>query len=68
MNARLIEFMDWVDRFPFPVAIKRAVELRGQKAGPPLIPLAPENVQALEEFSQWFAAWLPLKRKAAAHA
>jgi 4-hydroxy-tetrahydrodipicolinate synthase len=68
LNARLVEFMDWGERFPFPVAIKRAVELRGQKAGPPLIPLAPESLQALDEFSRWFATWLPLTRKAAAHA
>jgi dihydrodipicolinate synthase/N-acetylneuraminate lyase len=68
LNDRLMEFVAWVNRFPFPVAIKRAVELRGQKAGPPLNPLAPENAQALDEFSKWFAAWLPLTIEAAAHA
>lgn len=68
LNARLIEFIEWVERFPFPVVIKRAVELRGQKAGPPLIPLAAESLQELAEFSRWFATWLPLTRKAAAHA
>jgi len=68
LNDRLMEFVAWVNRFPFPVAIKRAVELRGQKAGPPLNPLAPQNVQALDEFSKWFEAWLPLTIKAAAHA
>ncbi len=57
--ARLPEFVEWVDRFPFPVAIKRALELRGQKGGPPLVPLSAENRRALEEFSKWFAAWLP---------
>ena len=36
LNARLLEFVEWADRFPFPVAIKRAVELRGQKSGPAL--------------------------------
>ena len=65
LNERLMEFVAWVNRFPFPVAIKRAVELRGQKAGPPLNPLAPENIQALTEFSKWFEAWLPLTIKAA---
>lgn len=68
LDARLIEFLDWSERFPFPVAIKCAVELRGQKAGSPLIPLAAETVQELEEFSRWFTTWLPLTRKAAAHA
>jgi 4-hydroxy-tetrahydrodipicolinate synthase len=68
LNARLIEFLDWAERFPFPVAIKRAVELRGQKAGPPLIPLGAETLRELDEFSRWFTTWIPLIRKAAAHA
>ncbi|HTA47390.1 MAG TPA: dihydrodipicolinate synthase family protein [Bryobacteraceae bacterium] len=57
-GARLREFVERVNRFPFPVAIKRAVELRGQKAGPPLVPLSPENQRALEEFSSWFKEWI----------
>ena len=68
LNARLLEFIEWADRFPFPTAIKRAVELRGQKSAPPLTPLAPETRQALAEFSTWFAAWFPETKKAAAHA
>jgi 4-hydroxy-tetrahydrodipicolinate synthase len=68
LNARLIEFIDWAEKFPYPTAIKRAVELRGQKTAPPLTPLAPETQQALLEFSKWFAAWLPETKKAAAHA
>jgi 2-dehydro-3-deoxy-D-pentonate aldolase len=68
LDARLHEFVEWVNRFPFPVAIKRAVELRGQKSAPPLTPLAPETKQALAEFSAWFADWLPQTRKAAANA
>ena len=57
-RARLGEFVEWANRFPFPVAIKRAVELRGQKSSPPLTPLAPGTAQALAEFSAWFTAWL----------
>jgi len=68
LSARLMEFVEWVNRFPFPVAIKRAVEMRGQSAGPPLNPLAPETQRALDEFGRWFETWLPLTRKAAAHA
>jgi dihydrodipicolinate synthase/N-acetylneuraminate lyase len=68
LNARLIEFVDWADRFPFPTAIKRAVELRGQKSAPPLTPLAPVTIQALKEFSAWFLDWLPQTKKAAANA
>jgi dihydrodipicolinate synthase/N-acetylneuraminate lyase len=66
LNARLIEFVEWTERFPFPIAIKRAVELRGQKSAPPLTPLALETRQALAEFSTWFSAWLPQTKKAAA--
>jgi dihydrodipicolinate synthase/N-acetylneuraminate lyase len=54
LNARLLEFAEWAERFPYPVAIKRAVELRGQKSAPPLTPLAPETARALDEFSAWF--------------
>jgi len=59
LNVRLLEFVERAGRFPFPVAIKRAVELRSQKSAPPLTPLAPDTSQALAEFSSWFAAWLP---------
>jgi dihydrodipicolinate synthase/N-acetylneuraminate lyase len=68
LSERLAEFVEWVHRFPFPVAIKRAVELRGQKAGPPLVPLSAETLLLLQEFSRWFEGWLPLTRKASAHA
>jgi dihydrodipicolinate synthase/N-acetylneuraminate lyase len=62
----LTDFLDRLEKFPFPVAIKRAVEIRGQKSAPPLTPLAPENEAALNEFSAWFKGWLPQMRKAAA--
>jgi dihydrodipicolinate synthase/N-acetylneuraminate lyase len=62
----LTDFLDRSEKFPFPVAIKRAVEIRGQKSAPPLTPLAPENEAALNEFSAWFKGWLPQMRKAAA--
>lgn len=66
LNARLLEFADWAAKFPFPTAIKRAVELRGQKSSSPLTPLATETSLALEEFSRWFTGWLPQTKKSAA--
>jgi 4-hydroxy-tetrahydrodipicolinate synthase len=54
MNARLGEFIDWIEKFPTPMGIKRAVELRGQKAGSPGTPLAAETARAMEAFSVWF--------------
>ena len=50
LNSRLSEFVDRIERFPAPVAIKRAVEIRGQKAGEPSVPLSAEHAAALEEF------------------
>jgi dihydrodipicolinate synthase/N-acetylneuraminate lyase len=58
-HRRLLEFVDRIERFPAPIAIKRAVTVRGQKAGDPAVPLAPENAAALEEFAAWFQASLP---------
>jgi 4-hydroxy-tetrahydrodipicolinate synthase len=57
LDARLIEFATRVSQFPWPVAVRRAVELRGQKSGPLAIPLSPENQRYLEEFSDWFRQW-----------
>jgi 4-hydroxy-tetrahydrodipicolinate synthase len=68
LDARLLEFVEWTRRFPFPAGIKRAVELRGQKSGPPLTPLAAETIQELQAFSEWFKGWLPEMRKDAARA
>lgn len=56
-DARFTEFAQHANRFPWPVAIRRAVELRGQKSGPLAIPLAPATEQALEDFAAWFRQW-----------
>ena len=53
-NRKLCEFVDRIGQFPTPIAIKRAVAIRGQKAGEPAIPLAPENSVALDAFAAWF--------------
>jgi len=59
LNQVLLEFVERIERFPAPVAIKRAVEIRGQKAGEPSVPLAPESSAARAEFSAWFKASFP---------
>jgi len=59
LDARLIDFATRVGQFPWPVAVRRAVELRGQKSGPLAVPLSPESQQALDDFSAWFRAWNP---------
>ena len=53
-DPRAIEFLDWIEKLPPLTAVKRALELQGQKAGAPLTPLAPETARLLEEFDLWF--------------
>jgi dihydrodipicolinate synthase/N-acetylneuraminate lyase len=68
LDARLQEFIAWHDRFPTPVAIKAAAVERGLNVGPLAVPLAPAGQNRLEEFREWFNAWLPEVQKEAAAA
>lgn len=65
LNGFLTEFIDWIERFPTPAGIKRAVAIRGQKSGDLAIPASPATEAALDEFSAWFRAWLPAALNAA---
>jgi len=58
LAARLDEFLERIERFPTPVAIKAALASRGINNGRPAVPLAPETQAALNEFTEWFRAWL----------
>jgi dihydrodipicolinate synthase/N-acetylneuraminate lyase len=58
LDGRLHEFLERIERFPTPVAIKAALETRGIKTGPPPVPLAPATQAALEEFQAWFRGWV----------
>jgi len=58
LDARLHEFLDRIEPFPTPVAIKAALAVRGIKTGPPPVPLAPETQDELEDFKAWFKGWL----------
>jgi 4-hydroxy-tetrahydrodipicolinate synthase len=58
LDARLQDFLERIGHFPTPVAIKAALAARGIRTGAPPVPLAPETQAALDEFSQWFRAWL----------
>jgi len=68
LDARLHEFIGWIDRFPAPVIVRVATEMRGLKIGPPALPLPPEKARLLGEFREWFGAWLPRIRREAADA
>ena len=58
LDARLGEFLERIERFPTPVAIKAALAARGVKTGPLPVPLARETQAALDEFRDWFRAWI----------
>jgi 4-hydroxy-tetrahydrodipicolinate synthase len=57
LNGRLEEFIAWTERFPTPVAIKRALELRRQKSGDFAVPFDAERTRELNEFAAWFNSW-----------
>ena len=63
LGPLLDEFIVWIEKFPAPAGIKRAVELRGQKSGGSFVPLAPDTRRALDDFAAWFKAWLPAMKK-----
>jgi 4-hydroxy-tetrahydrodipicolinate synthase len=66
LDAKLQEFIDWHDQFPTPVVIKTAARERGLTIGPLAAPLGPAAQRRLEEFREWFRAWLPdVQREAA---
>jgi dihydrodipicolinate synthase/N-acetylneuraminate lyase len=58
LDARLHEFLGFIERFPTPVGIKAALSVRGIKTGPLPLPLARETQTALDEFREWLRAWL----------
>jgi 4-hydroxy-tetrahydrodipicolinate synthase len=60
LEARLQEFLNWLDRFPPPVGIKEACAVRGLKVGPLAVPLPAEKRSELDEFRCWFQNWLPV--------
>ena len=59
LQSTLNDFIDWIERFPTPVGVKCAVELRGQKAGEFATPLSAPSETALGEFAGWFKEWWP---------
>jgi 4-hydroxy-tetrahydrodipicolinate synthase len=57
-QGRLDEFIRWIEQFPAPVGIKRALQARKQHGGDFSVPLAPETAAKLEEFTAWFRNWV----------
>ncbi len=59
LESEVNTFVDWIDQFPVPVGISAACEVRGDKVGPPAIPLNAAQFESLETFKNWFVSWLP---------
>jgi len=68
LDARLQEFIEWIQRFPAPVGVREAVALRGIKTGPHAVPLGEEAQARLPEFREWFRGWLPAVIEESRHA
>lgn len=68
LEARLQEFISWLDRFPAPVGVREAVAVRGLKVGPHSAPLGPRGREQLAEFREWFKSWLPIVQRDSANA
>jgi dihydrodipicolinate synthase/N-acetylneuraminate lyase len=60
LDARLQEFLGWIDRFPAPVGIKIAACARGWKLAHTAMPYDEQTLMAKQEFEHWFKEWLPL--------
>jgi dihydrodipicolinate synthase/N-acetylneuraminate lyase len=60
LEARLHEFLLWLDRFPAPIGIKIAASARGWKLANTAVPYDEQTVAAKREFEHWFKEWLPL--------
>lgn len=67
-EARTLEFTAWTRQLPATIALKAALNLRGLKTGPFHVPLTPAKQRKLDEFREWFQAWLKDLKKIAAHA
>lgn len=59
LDARLHEFIGWIDTFPTPVGIREALGMRGLKVGPHAAPLSAEEQRRLAQFKAWFQGWWP---------
>lgn len=68
LDARLQEFIAWIDGFPVPYGIREAVALRGLPAGSHAVPLAAEEQRRLGQFRDWFQGWLPAVLEECAYA
>ncbi len=59
LNARLEEFIRWIDKFPSTIAIKQAAVARGWKLNHFAFSLDDDTQADLAAFHHWLHTWLP---------
>ncbi len=59
LDAKLHEFLAWLDKFPAPIGVKLAACGRGWKFAHTAVPYDEQTLRAKQEFENWFRDWLP---------
>ena len=59
LQALLVEYIGWLDRFPVPIGVRETVAMRGLEVGRQAIPFSPASAKTMDEFREWFKEWLP---------
>lgn len=59
LNARVAEFLAYVEKFPATIVIKQAAFLRGWSLNNFAFPLDEDSAAELIGFRRWFLEWLP---------
>lgn len=68
LNTRLIEFVDWIEKFPAAIGIKQAAVARGWKLNQFPFPLDDDTQADLAGFHHWLHEWLPAVLKESSEA
>lgn len=59
LDAKLHEFIAWLDKFPAPIGVKLAACGRGWKFAHTAVPYDEQTSLMKQEFENWFRDWLP---------
>lgn len=59
LDARLHEFIAWIDTMPVPVGIRLALAARGAAPGEHPVPFSRETAARAAAFRAWFSSWWP---------
>jgi dihydrodipicolinate synthase/N-acetylneuraminate lyase len=59
LDARLQEFIGWVEKFPATIAIKQAAVGRGWKLDHSAVPFDEITTKSVQAFHEWFKDWFP---------